>query len=291
MREDSSAPSLAEMSEESPAPADESPEGAGSSIERSSVEGPALEGPSVEGPEVVGPPSEGSDARGGGRIPMARRLEDPQRVDGGGRWSVESTRRRCCRCDQPLPDHDTFHTVLEPASAEQLGDEEEREVFVRRDYCEGCFVENPPETFFAHWRRILPPPAGGPRKIVNLASLLAHWHTLVETPAIHDPDATLDGQEGIVGESGVAENSTPDASEGAAPPKLHLPTLSPPRLRLAYLLALFLVRRRMLKWEGIQDNRLQLRCKESDRPVGLPVPPLSDAELEEAVAEFEELFR
>ncbi len=129
------------------------------------------------------PSSEGQSEEavpGGRRTPLARRLEDPQRVDGGGRWSVESTRRRCCRCDQALPDHDTFHTVLEPAPAEDFGgDEDEREVFVRNDYCEGCFVAQPPETVFAHWRRILPPPPTGPRKIVNLASLLAHWHQLV----------------------------------------------------------------------------------------------------------------
>ncbi len=101
------------------------------------------------------------------------------------------------------------------------------------------------------------------------------------SPASETPKAAAG--DGVAGESGAAP--------APEPPKLHIPTLSTERLRLAYLLALFLVRRRMLKWEGIDDDHLRLRCKESDRPVGLPVPPWTDAELEQAVTEFEELFR
>ena len=269
------------------AAADESPsEAEAHSAESAADPVPGSDGdPAPEASEVPATDGEeGGPPRPGGRTPFARRLEDPQRVDGGGRWSVDSTRRRCCRCDTPFPDHDPFHTVLEPASDEERGSEDAREVFVRRDYCTGCFESDPPATVFAHWRCVLPPPPDGARKVVNLASLLAHFHQLVETPAVHIPD---EDEEGASGEgSGGGEGSTPPAP----PLEPHIPTLSEEKLRLVYLLALFLVRRRMLKWEGVEGGVLQLRCKESDRPVGLPEPPWSEAELAEAVAEFEDLF-
>ena len=245
-------------------------------------------GETAESGETAPEGGEGPESPGvGGRTPYARRLDDPQRVDGGGRWSVDSTARRCCRCAGALPDHETFHTVLEPAPPEDLPLGDERELFVRRDYCTECFTSQPPETVFAHWTRILPPPPGGPKKIVNLASLLAHFHQLVETPAL--PTASEDGEDGELPGENVGEGKTAPAT--APRPEPHVPELSDERGRLAYLLALFLVRRRMLKWEGMVDERLQLICKESDRPVALGVPAMTDSELEEAVAEFEELFR
>ncbi len=227
----------------------------------------------------------------GGRLPFARRIEDPQRVDGGGRWSVDSTRRRCCRCHKDLPDDQTFDTVLEPATVTEEGQEaagerpiepkreEASDLFARRDYCALCFQTDPPATYFAHWRRVLPPPVGGPKKVVNLASLLSHFHQLVETPAVSESERGDDAGKGT-------------AESTASPPlEPHVPTLSPERLRLAYLLALFLVRRRMLKWETVGEEALRLRCKESDRPVDLPLPAMSKEALEEAMAQFEDLFR
>lgn len=231
----------------------------------------------------------------GGRLPFARRIEDPQRVDGGGRWSVDSTRRRCCRCHKDLPDDQTFDTVLEPATVEDSFGEEDTgtaverrldsrndevsDLFARRDYCAACFQADPPPTYFAHWRRVLPPPAAGPKKVVNLVSLLSHFHQLVETPAVSESEREDLASEGMGG------------STARSPLEPHVPALSPERLRLAYLLALFLVRRRMLKWEAVGEEALRLRCKESDRPVDLPLPVMSKEALEEAMEQFEDLFR
>lgn len=262
------------------------------------------------GPDELAP-------REGGRIPFARRLDDPQRVDGGSRWSVDATRRRCTRCGSDLVDREPFHSVLEEAPA-PLVDSEEPELFVRRDYCEPCFAASPPPRAFAHWRSVLPAPLGGVRKIVNLASLLSHFHSLVETSREleeedrerwgaepggtdralgGDLDAILPGQvsrswpsdpEGERPEAGSAPTAAISAASSGASSSASVPE---PRQRLAYLLALFLVRRRMLRWEGVEGETLRLRCRESDRPVELPVPRLPPAELEAAIAEFEDLFR
>lgn len=256
----------------------------------------AADRPSAGAPESDPPAGEGSGddvpapPPTGGRTPFARRHDDPQRVDGGGRWSVDSTRRRCHGCGEELPEHRPFHSVLGPAPEPEPDEEggepatrEEAELFVRRDYCEACFASSPPETVFAHWRGVLPPPLHGQRKVVNLASLLAHFHTLVETPGgtdhgDDDLDADLDGPEDGAGGEGDAEDPAPA-------------DLSPERARLAYLLGLFLVRRRMLRWDEVGDGILRLTCKESDRPVRLRVPDLTEEELAVAVEEFESLFR
>jgi len=267
--------------------------------------GPSTEGPSTQDPPVQQPPEsdapplpEGTEERSAGRTPYARRLEDPQRVEGRGRWSVDSTRRRCGRCAADFPDHEAFHTVLEPAPAPAMaegaseeGPEDAPEVFVRRDYCASCFTESPPTTVFAQWRCVLPPPPEGARKVVNLASLLAHFHQLVETPAAREPgEDELEAAELDEADPGAVDRR-PAVPGDEAPLVPHVPQLSTERLQLVYLLALFLVRRRMLKWEGVGEGFLQLRCKESDRPVGLPIPPWSEEELAEAIEEFEDLFR
>jgi hypothetical protein len=236
---------------------------AGSSPQTSSGADPAAPPLAAAGPGASAgdAPAPGSGAAESSRPAHARRLDDPQRIEGGGRWSVDATRRRCSRCSRPLEDHQPFHTTLEPAteSADPTG-----EVFARRDTCEPCFAGAPPERAFAHWRSVLPPPPGGVRKIVNLASLLAHFHSLVEV---------------VRGDRG---EGPPGADELPAAPTTQ---------RLIYLLALFLVRRRMLRWEGVEGGILRLRCRESDRPIEVSVPPLPPAELESAIAEFEELFR
>jgi hypothetical protein len=232
---------------------------------QASMTGPESAAPAPSAPgtgDGTGTPPVAEPRAANERAAFARRLDDPQRVDGGGRWSVDATRRRCARCAEPLPDGRVFHSVLEPPPPG--APHEEQEVFVRRDYCEECHRSGPPERAFAHWRAVLPPPPGGVRKIVNLASLLAHFHTLVE---------------GSAKEAGAAA-----AVEASAPATAEAP-------RLIYLLALFLVRRRMLRWEGVEDRVLRLRCRESDRLLEVAVPALPTAELEAAVAEFEELFR
>jgi len=126
---------------------------------------------------------------------------------------------------------------------------------------------------------------------VNLASLLAHFHQLVETPAAREPgEDELEAAELDEADPGAVDRR-PAVPGDEAPLAPHVPQLSTERLQLVYLLALFLVRRRMLKWEGVGEGLLQLRCKESDRPVGLPIPPWSEEELAEAIEEFEDLFR
>lgn len=254
---------------------------------------------SGEAPSEDFPPGEGPR----GRTPSARKIDDPQRVDGGGgRWSVDASRRRCSRCSRELPDGEILHSALVPPP-ESASAEGDQVIFARGDYCEQCFEADPPQGAFAEWRTVLPPKPGGERKIVNLASLLAHFHSLVETSRADDDlgDGSLedgayedgayeDGafEDGVFQrgafKDGVRDDAGVSTQSGKDP-------LAPERARIAYLLALFLVRRRMLRWEGIRGGVLSLRCRESDRPLELPVPPLTTAQLAEAIAEFEDLFR
>jgi len=164
----------------------------------------------------------------------------------------------------------------------------ESELFVRRDYCEECFAASPPAISFAHWRSILPPPPGGVRKVVNLASLLAHFHALVETPAAEEDDPASDIRSSPLGAVETGRGGSEGLPAGDSGSDASRPAEA--RARLSYLLALFLVRRRMLRWEGVEAGILRLRCRESDRPVELAVPEMTPAELDAAISEFESLF-
>lgn len=70
-------------------------------------------------------------------------------------------------------------------------------------------------------------------------------------------------------------------SEGEERPELWVP--------LRYLLGLFLVRKRVLKWEGVTDSELTLRCKQSEREYRVEIPPRGKR-LEEAESAFEAIF-
>lgn len=235
-------------------------------------------------------PSSETAPREGGRIPLARRHDDPQRIEGAGRWSVDATRRRCSQCGEALLDHEPFHTILAPASPRPTGsadaEGEDLHLFERRDSCEACFAASPPATAFAHWRAVLPPPPGGVRKRVNLASLLAHFHALIE--GTRNGDAGSD--DALAGTRALSCAGDEPALAGGEGATIAPESAGEPRHRLAYLLALFLVRRRMLRWEGVEEGILRLRCRESDRTVEIPVPDLAPGEIEDAAAQFEELF-
>jgi len=190
------------------------------------------------------------------RPAFARLHEEVQRIDGPGRWTVDSSARCCRSCAGELPLGEPFWTVLE----DPPGDEEVRGLaafFARSDYCNGCSDRFDLDAVYARWRTVLPEAEGPPKKIVNLASLLGTFLSLVEEPAAGENSRREEGGEGQ---------------------------------RLAYLLALFLVRKRVLKWVSVEDGVLSGCEKGKTVAIEVPLPPLSPPDLKIAVAEFEALL-
>ncbi len=199
-------------------------------------------------------------------------------VAGGGRWSIDASRRSCHRCQQQIHRGTPFWTVLSEADPDQAGDGVAA-FFSRQDHCEACIERMEQEPFFARWKTTVPAEEGPPARIVNIASLHATFLSLVELdgaasdtvePAA-DPDDPLN--------SGQDSDSRPslEVSDSAD------------RTRIAYLLALFLVRKRALRWVGHGEGFLTV-AERSGTLHQVPVSNIDPATLEVAVAEMEQLL-
>lgn len=209
-------------------------------------DGEARERDPVEGP----PGSVGST-----RPSFARLHEELQRIDGPGRWTVDSCARGCNACRQELPQGVSFWTVLEdPPDGE--GGEGLAALFARNDYCDNCSEGIDLEGVYARWRTVLPEAQGPPKKIVNLASLLGTFLSYTEKL------------------SGDQEGGSPEGEEQ----------------RLAFLLALFLVRKRVLKWISVEEGVVSVSEKGKEEVIRVAPPPLNPQQMESAVAEFEALL-
>lgn len=260
-------------------------------------------------------PSEASEASSGGHRALARLYEEEQRVDGRFRWTVGSAKASCSACLQEIPAETPFHTVLvesDRSDATQIGDP--LETWERRDLCDACFEGGERDGVFAFWKSVLPPTEEAPLKRVNLASLRSYFDRMldpvgVEESAQSDPDQGDEGHE----DPTPADQDSPEASlsraadvadsAGDHPADTADAEADPGReaassgveaesgvKTLAYLLGLFLVRKRNLKWVNVQRGKLTLRCPQTDREYELETPVLSEEQLHSGISAFEELF-
>ncbi len=217
------------------------------------------------------------------RPAYARLKEEQERVAGGGRWSVDGSRRCCHRCGEEILRGTQFWTVLRPAEQEPQAGEGVAAYFSRQDHCESCLESLPPEQHFARWKTSIPAPEGPPRRIVNLASLHATFLSLIDS-----------GQDSTAGDAASQDESGEQKNEPQTEPVPGavgglLISREADRARLAYLLALFLVRKRALRWQQHEGDQL-IVSERSGHTYRVPVPRIDSSELEAAVSEFEQLL-
>lgn len=225
---------------------------------------------------------------------LARVYQEELRVDGRFRWSVGGARPVCSQCRTEIPPSGTFHTVLVEAASDSPESDpgDLLEVFERRDLCEECFGRADRSTVFAFWKSALPAARGEVKKSVNVISLRAYFDRLIDSLSDgghadapidndgRDPESplTLDRDQA----SDEDDEAAAESSDRAATPTT--------QQTLAYLLGLFLVRKRNLRWGDVVDGVLRLNCRATDRSYFLETPPLTEQELESGVRAFEELF-
>jgi hypothetical protein len=146
------------------------------------------------------------------------------------------------------------------------------------------------DPFFARWKTTVPAPEGPPRRIVNIASLHATFLSLIDS---------LDGGEDSGVPAGIRSAPKEQEEPQEEPQEEQFEARNRPtalevsavadRIRLAYLLALFLVRKRALRW--ISHDPQSLTVKERSGAIHrVQVPSIDAAALEEAVAEMEQLL-
>ncbi|MFN0057079.1 MAG: hypothetical protein ACKVX7_01355 [Planctomycetota bacterium] len=232
------------------------------------------------------------DASAAPQSPVYARLyEEEQKVDGPSRWSVGAGHRVCHRCQQQLAQRVQFCTVLEPAREVRGRSFDAAEIFERHDYCVSCFPTVTRERIFAHWKSVIPEGSGTARKTVNLASLYATFEQLSERSAATESSVScrtstpsLPDDERDRGSDESRADATRDETSF-----LNSPESVPQDHHLGFLLALFLVRKRQLRWVSIDSNCLTVAAREDDHLYRLPVPPPS-FDLTAAEAAFEALF-
>ena len=176
-----------------------------------------------------------------------------------------------------------FWTVLRPADQEPIAGEGVAAFFCRQDYCESCIESVPEGEYFARWKTSVPAPTGPPRRIVNLASLHATFLSLIDAKNPVQGSAELDPQ------SPSQAQQEPQSDDPGVPTGGLAVSREADRVRLAYLLALFLVRKKALRWQQHGGDHLVV-CERSGELYQVPVPGIDSGELEAAVTEFEELL-
>ena len=219
---------------------------------------------------------------------------------GGGRWSVDSSRRFCALTKQEIPRGTPFWTVLAPADPESAPESAGplTAFFSRQDYCDEAMADLDPGAFFARWRTVIPEESGPVKRVVNVASLLATFLELAEPirkdapEEAENPVETADSASGDLngdsfGEAGDEDESGPSAALRRVGLEIDSST---DRSRLAYLLALFLIRKRALIWDDHVDSCLRVREKSSEEIYEIPAPEMDRETLEAAVSEIESLF-
>jgi len=245
----------------------------------------------------IGEEKASGESAGGKKATFARLRDEEQRVAGGGRWSVDSSRRFCALTREEIPRGTPFWTVLAPADPGDAPESAGRltAFFSRQDYCDEAMAQLDSSSFFARWRTVIPEESGPEKRVVNVASLLATFLELVEPLR-----SKSSGEEEAADEEGDGSSfdpdSTPESPEGEDSGVSALGSRglqvdqSTDRLRLAYLLALFLVRKRALIWEDHDEELLKVREKASEEIYEIPTPAMDRETLEGAIREIESIF-
>ena len=188
------------------------------------------------------------------------------------RWAVGGSPRRCHTCSTPIPPQAEYYGTLEPTRIPEDDSKlaEVSALFDRYDYCCACYEGGAGGHAFAYWKGHMDAPQREPRKVVNLAALLVYFQHLAAVEAAASrptPDADGDDGEGTEGtDSGHIDSghidedlNDEDAFDGdferqqeareRAAIVAALPRIDGDDARLMrYLLALFLIRKRVLKW-------------------------------------------
>ena len=241
----------------------------------------------------IGEEKASGESTEGKKATFARLRDEEQRVAGGGRWSVDSSRRYCALTREEIPRGTPFWTVLAPADPQQAPESAGplTPFFSRHDYCDAAMAQLDPADFFARWRTVIPEESGAEKRVVNVASLLATFLELVEplrSGTLEEAEGeSAEGVEAPVG----AEIDVEEEGVAAALSRKGLEIAqSTDRLRLAYLLALFLVRKRALVWEDHGDEFLKVREKSAEESYEIPIPAMDRQTLEAAIQEIESIF-
>ncbi|MGE3166006.1 MAG: hypothetical protein AB7O52_13960 [Planctomycetota bacterium] len=252
-------------------------------------EAAATEPSTVSGAEVA----ETGGATASGRGPaLARVYEEGLRVDSRFRWSVGGARPVCSQCHTEIAPSSSFHTVLveAPAGATAAEPGDLLEVFERRDLCETCFQQADRSAVFAFWKSVLPAARGEVKKSVNVVSLRAYLDRLVDSlRESRGLDGTDRGEVLTLDRDQSADPGDDVTPHGGGVEEGGLDTVAS-GTTLAYLLGLFLVRKRNLRWGEITDGVLTLFCRTTDRAYRLHAPNLSAEDLQKGIRAFEELF-
>ena len=164
----------------------------------------------------IGEEKASGEPAGGKKATFARLRDEEQRVAGGGRWSVDSSRRFCALTREEIPRGTPFWTVLAPADPQEAPESAGRltAFFSRQDYCDEAMSQLDPSHFFARWRTVIPEESGPEKRVVNVASLLATFLELVE-PLRSKAPGEEESAEDEGGESSLDPDSTSDAPDGA----------------------------------------------------------------------------
>ncbi len=198
---------------------------------------------------------------------FARLYEEEERIEGRTRWTVGGAGWACFACGARFAEGTSFHTVLRALddATPARSVPECAALFVRRDLCGRCFAAIPAHETFASWRGVIAPSQAPPKKAIHLASLLVYFEKLGDT-------------------AGNAASGAPPAvrEDGDRPPASDF---------VRYLLGLFLVRKRVLRWHSLDGSRLTLVVRGDEaRSFVVEAPKLDAAELRAAEEEFAEIF-
>ena len=192
--------------------------------------------------------------------------------------------RLCSACEVAIAPQAEFYATLRSAEipAEDARMEEVSALFERHDFCGSCYESGAAEPTFAYWKSVMDAPTREPRKIVNLAALLVYFQHL--GPSDDSPqEPTTEQEDQFEAEDRAREREAVLAA---------LPQMEDTDAELMrYLLALFLIRKRVLRWVSAEDGVLTVEEAKSKVAHTVTEPRLSATELQESVEAFDELFR
>jgi hypothetical protein len=185
------------------------------------------------------------------------------------RFAIEPSDYRCTSCSAEVPvDAPFFSAVFF-----------EGETFHRRSYCAACWVEPPPPArpeIYAFWRSRRPAPQAAPRKLRFDPELVLEFFRRLG-PRVEEPAAGQSGE--------AAAPQAGESGEGAVG-----------KTRLRLVLALLLLRRKLLVYQSAasREGREWLKLSEKADPSRVHQvenPPQTDAELEEVKTSLGDLLQ
>lgn len=160
-------------------------------------------------------------------------------------WDIERNSGTCTRCEKTFQEEESFYSSLFLDNAS----------FLRKDFCEGCWKDNPDTAFFSFWKTRIPKKGEEKRIVVNNAAIFTLFLRLGEQGEHHD---------------------------------------EPWAKNLRYVLALFLMRKKLLKLEnqGRDDmgEFLELYSAGEDKLFKIHNPHLSEEEVVRLNDEILKLF-